>query len=55
MNKQQFEQQFETISDQIWDFAETRYQEYRSSALQADFLESQGFRITKNPGGIATP
>lgn len=54
MNKQQFEQQFEAISDQIWDFAETRYQEYRSSALQADFLESQGFRITKNPGGIAT-
>ena len=30
MNKQQFEQQFEAISDQIWDFAETRYQEYRS-------------------------
>ena len=54
MNKQQFEQQFEAISDQIWDFAETRYQEYRSSALQADFLESQGFRITQNPGGIAT-
>lgn len=54
MNKQQFEQQFETISDQIWDFAETRYQEYRSSALQADFLEDQGFQITKNPGGIAT-
>ena len=37
MNKQQFEQQFEAISDQIWDFAETRYQEYRSSALQAFF------------------
>ncbi|RHP45658.1 amidohydrolase [Clostridium sp. AF32-12BH] len=54
MNKQQFEQQFETISDQIWDFAETRYQEFRSSALQADFLEDQGFQITKNPGGIAT-
>ena len=54
MNKQQFEQQFETISDQIWDFAETRYQEFRSSALQADFLEDQGFQITKNPGGITT-
>ena len=54
MNKQQFEQQFEAISDQIWDFAETRYQEYRSSALQADFLEQEGFTVTRNLGGIAT-
>ena len=39
MNRQQFEQQFESISDQIWDFAETRYQEFCSSTLQADFLK----------------
>ena len=54
MNRQDFEQQFEAISDQIWEFAETRYQELRSSALQADFLEKEGFTITRNLGGIAT-
>ena len=31
MNRQDFEQQFISISDQIWEFAETRYQEFRSS------------------------
>ena len=54
MNRQTFEQQFTSISDQIWEFAETRYQEFRSSALQADFLEKEGFTVTRNLGGIAT-
>ena len=54
MNRQDFEQQFEAISDQIWEFAETRYQEFRSRALQADFLEKEGFTVTRNLGGIAT-
>ena len=54
MNRQDFEQQFISISDQIWEFAETRYQEFRSSALQADFLEKEGFTVTRNLGGIAT-
>ena len=54
MNRQDFEQQFEAISDQIWEFAETRYQEFRSSALQADFLEKEGFTVIRNLGGIAT-
>lgn len=54
MNRQDFEQQFISISDQIWKFAETRYQEFRSSALQADFLEKEGFTVTRNLGGIAT-
>ncbi len=54
MEQTSFEQQFESISDQIWEFAETRYQEFRSSALQADFLEKNGFTVTGNLGGIAT-
>lgn len=54
MNRQDFEQKFEAISDQIWEFAETRYQEFRSRALQADFLEKEGFTVTRNLGGIAT-
>ena len=54
MNRQDFEQQFISISDQIWEFAEPRYQEFHSSALQADFLEKEGFTVTRNLGGIAT-
>ena len=54
MNRQDFEQQFTSISDQIWKFAEPRYQEFHSSALQADFLEQEGFTVTRNLGGIAT-
>lgn len=54
MNRQDFEQQFTSISDQIWEFAEPRYQEFHSSALQADFLEQKGFTVTRNLGGIAT-
>lgn len=54
MNRQDFEQQFISISDQIWEFAEPRYQEFHSSALQADFLEQEGFTVTQNLGDIAT-
>ena len=54
MEQASFEQQFESISDRIWVFAETRYQEFRSSSLQADFLEKEGFTVTRNLGGIAT-
>ena len=54
MNRQDFEQQCISISDQIWEFAEPRYQEFHSSALQADFLEQEGFTVTRNLGGIAT-
>ena len=54
MNRQDFEQQFISISDQIWEFAEPRYQEFHSSALQADFLKQEGFTVTRNLGGIAT-
>ena len=54
MNRQDFEQQFEAISDQIWEFAETRYQEFRSRALQADFLEKEGFTVERGIGGMKT-
>jgi len=40
------------ISDQIWDFAELAYQEERSAQLQADYLESRGFRILRSAGGV---
>ena len=43
MNRQDFEQQFTSISDQIWEFAEPRFQEYRSSELLQHVLKQAGF------------
>lgn len=43
-----------SISHQIWDFAEPRFQEYQSCKLQMDYLEALGFRITKGIGGAET-
>jgi aminobenzoyl-glutamate utilization protein B len=42
------------LSDQIWDFAETAYQEVRSSTLQADFLEQNGFAVQRGIADIPT-
>ena len=45
---------FETVCDAIWGFAELRFQEHRSSALQQSFLEDEGFRITSPIGPLDT-
>ncbi len=42
------------LSDQIWDFAESRFQEFKSVALQIEYFKKNGFRITENVGGAAT-
>lgn len=38
---------FERISDSIWDFAEIRYQEFRSADLLCRTLKDYGFRLTR--------
>jgi metal-dependent amidase/aminoacylase/carboxypeptidase family protein len=38
--------QFNEIADQIWLTPEMAWREFRSSRLQADFLEGEGFSIT---------
>ncbi|MBQ4518090.1 MAG: amidohydrolase [Clostridia bacterium] len=43
-----------SISDQIWDFAESRFQEFKSARLQIDYLKSLGFAITEGLGGAET-
>lgn len=48
------EKEFEGISDQIWDFAEYRFKEYRSAELQAQYMEKRGFKVTRGIGGIPT-
>lgn len=43
-----------SISDKIWEFAESRFQEFKSSRLQIEYLQSLGFKITEGLGGAAT-
>lgn len=42
------------ISDKIWDYAETRFQEYQSVDLLCNTLEAEGFSIEKNIANIST-
>jgi aminobenzoyl-glutamate utilization protein B len=46
--------QFTRLSDQIWEFAEVTWKEFKSSRLQADFLSIHGFRITWDLAGMNT-
>jgi len=45
---------FEKISDEVWGFAETCFTEYRSTELQREYMEKQGFRITAPVCGMDT-
>ena len=45
---------FIDVNDKIWDYAEMRYKEFKSSELQCSVLEKQGFQVTKNLGNIET-
>jgi aminobenzoyl-glutamate utilization protein B len=45
---------FTIISDAIWAHPEIAYHEFKSSKLQADFLEAEGFMITWDLAGIST-
>jgi aminobenzoyl-glutamate utilization protein B len=45
---------FTRMSDQIWEKPEILWGEFFSSGLQMDFLEKEGFKITKNPAGMNT-
>jgi aminobenzoyl-glutamate utilization protein B len=42
------------ISDKIWDYAETRFEEYNSAELLAQTLENEGFNVERGVGGIKT-
>jgi len=45
---------FTALSDQIWDFAELKFDEYRSSELLAATLEENGFRVRRNIAEMET-
>lgn len=42
------------ISDRIWEYAETGYQEYRSSELLSQVLAAEGFTVTQGSAGMET-
>lgn len=48
------EPHFTQMSDEIWANPEIRFEEYKASKLQADFLEEVGFAITWDIGGLST-
>lgn len=47
-------EQYVRVSSQIWDYAETCFQEHRSSKALADLLEQEGFRVQRNVAGMET-
>ncbi len=42
------------LSDQIWSFSEIAFQEDQSAKALSDYVESQGFRVTRGVGEIPT-
>ena len=46
--------QFTRMSDQIWEKPEIYWEEIFASGLLADYLESEGFAITRNLAGMRT-
>jgi len=45
---------FTDASDRVWEFAETRFDEYRSAQLLIHLLESEGFTVERNVAGLET-
>ncbi|TWF47486.1 M20 family metallopeptidase [Neorhizobium alkalisoli] len=45
---------FTRLSDSIWDFAELKFAENRSSALLAEALEANGFSVRRGVAGMET-
>ncbi|MGO7422294.1 amidohydrolase, partial [Rhizobium ruizarguesonis] len=39
-----------SAANEIWSFAEIRYEEYKSAALLADLLEAEGFAVERRAG-----
>ena len=48
------ELRFTRMSDEIWDYPELQFLEFKASKLQADFLAAEDFRITWDIGGLST-
>ncbi|NLY54352.1 MAG: amidohydrolase [Firmicutes bacterium] len=45
-------EEYAALSDQIWEFAETRFEEEKSAALLCRALEGAGFSVEREVGGV---
>jgi aminobenzoyl-glutamate utilization protein B len=45
---------WEGVASQLWDFSEPALQETKSANLTAELLEKEGFKVTRNVGGMST-
>ena len=45
---------YRTLISDLWGYAETGFEEYRSSETMCAFLESEGFTVTRNIAGMET-
>lgn len=50
----QRKESYTKISDAIWDFAESRFEEYESSKVQQEYLSSRGFSVKADLSGEKT-
>ncbi|AOH54574.1 amidohydrolase [Peribacillus muralis] len=51
---EQKKETFIDVSDRIWNFAETRFEEYQSAELLCTTLENEGFTVERGVGNIET-
>ena len=42
------------ISDQVWEYAESRFQEFKSAAAESEYMKEMGFKLTMGIGGEET-
>lgn len=42
------------IADAVWGYSEVGFTEVKSAQVQADYLQKQGFRVTRGAGGVPT-
>ena len=47
-------EKFLKVSDEVWDFAETRFEEFKSAEVIAKALEEEGFEVERNSCNIET-
>lgn len=46
--------ELKAMADDIWEYAESGFNEFRSAKRQADYLKKEGFRVTEGLAGEAT-
>jgi aminobenzoyl-glutamate utilization protein B len=42
------------VSDRIWEYAELKFEEYKSADLLCETLENEGFKVERNVAGMET-